>query len=100
MPRRAAGPSRRSPRRRSRQAALTHALTAADAGDDPVGGLVEYGELLGAVLDPAEYPALTEAVWQNAFGAAEGWIDDADFTFGLGLLLDGIETLIAAKSVT
>ena len=32
----------------------------------------------------AEYPALTEAVRQNAFGAAEEWIDDADFTFGLG----------------
>ena len=74
----------------SRQAAPT----AAGTGDGPVGGLVEYG----AVLDPGEYPALTEAVRQNAFGAAEEWIDDADFTFGLGLLLDGIETLIAAKS--
>jgi AcrR family transcriptional regulator len=83
----------------SRQAALAHAMTApaAPAGA-PVSGLVEYGEILGAVLDPSEYPALAEAVQQNAFGAAEEWIDDGDFTFGLGLLLDGIEALIAQKA--
>ena len=80
----------------SRQAALAHAMaaTAAPAGE-PIDGLAEYARILGAVLDPAEYPALAEAVRQNAFGTAEEWIDDADFTFGLGLLLDGIEALIA-----
>jgi AcrR family transcriptional regulator len=80
-----------------RQAAMAHAMTATTAGA-AIGGLVEYGEILGAVLDPAEYPALAEAVQENAFGAAEEWIDDADFTFGLGLLLDGIEALIAVKA--
>ncbi|WP_406673121.1 hypothetical protein WBK31_23145 [Nonomuraea sp. N2-4H] len=29
---------------------------------------------------------------------ATGWIDDADFTFGLDLLLDGLEQLIARRS--
>ena len=37
---------------------------------------------------------LAEAVEQDAFGRAEEWIDDADFTFGFDLLLDGIEALI------
>jgi AcrR family transcriptional regulator len=81
----------------SRQAALAHAMTAAPAGES-IAGLVEYGEILAAVLDPAQHPALAEAVRQNAFGAAEDWIDDADFAFGLGLLLDGIEALIAGKA--
>jgi AcrR family transcriptional regulator len=82
-----------------RQAALAHAMTpaAAPAGE-AIDGLAQYGEILGAVLDPAEYPALAEAVRENAFGAAEEWIDDADFTFGLGLLLDGIQALIARKA--
>ncbi|MDG4758597.1 TetR/AcrR family transcriptional regulator [Micromonospora sp. WMMD710] len=83
----------------SRQAALTHAMTATTGTvSEEVGGLVEYGEILGAVLDPAEFPALADAVRANAFGAAEVWIDDADFTFGLRLLLDGIEALIARKA--
>ncbi|KAB1905981.1 TetR/AcrR family transcriptional regulator C-terminal domain-containing protein [Micromonospora sp. AMSO31t] len=77
----------------ARQAALAHALNSAAAGD-PIAGLTEYGEILGQVLDPDGYPELTEAVRANAFGAAEEWIDDADFTFGLDLLLDGIQALI------
>jgi AcrR family transcriptional regulator len=83
----------------SRQATMAHAMTASTPrAGEAVSGLVEYGEILGAVLDPSEYPVLAEAVHENAFGAAEEWIDDADFTFGLGLLLDGIEALIAAKA--
>jgi AcrR family transcriptional regulator len=83
----------------SRQASLAHALTApATPAGGAVGGLVEYGDILGAVLDPAQYPALAQAVQEQAFGAAAEWIDDAGFTFGLGLLLDGIETLIAGKT--
>jgi len=79
----------------SRQATLTHAMTAsAPAPGETIGGLVEYAEILGAVLDPSEYPMLAEAVEQNAFGTADEWIDDADFMFGLDLLLDGIQALI------
>ncbi|MET8909426.1 TetR/AcrR family transcriptional regulator [Micromonospora sp. NPDC004551] len=77
----------------SQQAALAHALNVAAAGG-PIAGLAEYGDILAEVLDPATYPALTEAVGANAFGAGAEWIDDADFTFGLDLLLDGIQALI------
>jgi AcrR family transcriptional regulator len=80
----------------AQQAALAHAMNANPAtDDDSIAGLAEYGEILGQVLDPDGYPELTAAVRANAFGAAEQWIDDADFTFGLNLLLDGIEALIA-----
>ncbi|MFC0030625.1 TetR/AcrR family transcriptional regulator [Micromonospora chaiyaphumensis] len=77
----------------TRQASLAHALNVAAAGE-PIAGLTEYADILGEVLDPDGYPALTEAVHANAFGVAEEWIDDADFTFGLDLLLDGIQALI------
>lgn len=81
----------------ARQAAMAHALNGAAgrASADELGGLTGYGEILGQVLDPDRYPELTEAVRANAFGGAAEWVDDADFTFGLDLLLDGIEALIA-----
>ena len=81
------------------QATLTHSMTstAAAASDDSIAGLADYGHILGQVLDPEGYPELTAAVRANAFGAAEEWIDDADFTFGLDLLLDGIEALITRR---
>jgi AcrR family transcriptional regulator len=82
----------------ARQAAMVHALTGtAAATDAPVAGLAEYGDILGQVLDPDGYPELTAAVHAKAFGAADEWIDDADFTFGLDLLLDGIQALIARR---
>lgn len=80
------------------QASLTHGMVAAAGGDGSIDGLADYGDILGQVLDPQNYPELTAAVEANAFGAAEEWIDDADFTFGLDLLLDGIEALITRGS--
>ncbi|MET8526579.1 hypothetical protein [Micromonospora sp. NPDC005172] len=50
------------------------------------------------MLDPGDYPELTAAVRANAFGAAEEWIDDSDVAFGIDLLLDGIEALIARSA--
>ncbi|MET8281742.1 hypothetical protein [Micromonospora sp. NPDC005174] len=50
------------------------------------------------MLDPGDYPELTPAVRANAFGAAEEWIDDSDVAFGIDLLLDGIEALIARSA--
>ncbi|MEU0551633.1 TetR/AcrR family transcriptional regulator [Micromonospora sp. NPDC005979] len=80
----------------AQQAALAHALSAGPAAtDDSIAGLAEYGEILGQVLDADAYPELTSAIGASALGVAEEWIDDADFTFGLDLLLDGIEALVA-----
>jgi hypothetical protein len=77
---------------------MVHALTGPPAPtDDAMAGLADYSDILGQVLDPEGYPELTAAVRENAFGAAAEWIDDADFTFGLNLLLDGIQTLITRE---
>ncbi|PZG08967.1 TetR/AcrR family transcriptional regulator [Nonomuraea aridisoli] len=60
-------------------------------------GASDYGEVLAEVLDPEAYPALSVAVRAGAFSGAEGWVEDADFRFGLDLLLDGVEQLIARR---
>ncbi|WP_043638211.1 TetR/AcrR family transcriptional regulator [Nonomuraea candida] len=61
-------------------------------------GAADYGELLAEVLDPERYPALSAAVHGGVFRGAEGWADDADFRFGLDLMLDGVEQLIARRT--
>jgi AcrR family transcriptional regulator len=66
--------------------------------DVEITGLAQYSEILAEVLDAENYPALSAAVHSDGFGDAEEWIDDADFAFGLDLLLDGIETLIARRN--
>ncbi|MEV4564763.1 TetR/AcrR family transcriptional regulator [Nonomuraea sp. NPDC049419] len=63
-----------------------------------VEGADDYGELLAEMLDPATYPALSAAMRGGAMRGAAGWTDDADFAFGLGLLLDGVEQLITRRS--
>jgi AcrR family transcriptional regulator len=78
----------------AQQATLAHALTAVATADDPMAGMAGYGAVLSEVLDPDGYPALTAAVRADGFGRNETWVDDADFIFGLTLLLDGIEALI------
>ncbi|TYB61008.1 TetR/AcrR family transcriptional regulator [Nonomuraea sp. PA05] len=67
----------------------------AEAG---IEGAFDYGEVLVDLLDPAAYPALSAAVRGGAFRGAEGWIHDEDFRFGLDLLLDGVEQLIARRA--
>ncbi|GIF00607.1 TetR/AcrR family transcriptional regulator [Paractinoplanes rishiriensis] len=83
----------------AQQATLAHALTTttASTGDDPMAGMAGYSAVLTEVLDPNGYPALTAAVQANGFGRNDQWIDDADFTFGLTLLLDGVEALISRQ---
>ncbi|MDA3626793.1 TetR/AcrR family transcriptional regulator C-terminal domain-containing protein [Saccharopolyspora sp. WRP15-2] len=60
-------------------------------------GPAGYAETLAEVLDDRGHPALFAAVHAGAFGQAEQWVDDADFTFGLDLLLDGIQALITRR---
>jgi AcrR family transcriptional regulator len=78
------------------QAAFTLQLNS-DPGTDP-SGPGEYASILAQVLDPRTHPALSRAVGEGAFGDATQWIDDTDFTFGLNLLLDGVEALINDRS--
>lgn len=80
------------------QAVLVHSMSTAQAtSESTVAGLAEYGAILSQVLDPENYPELTAAVQTGAFGDAENWIDDADFTSGLNLLLDGIDALVSRR---
>ena len=82
------------------QATLAHSLNLgrAAAAEHDVTGAASYARMLASLLDPEEYPALSAAVAADAFGSAEEWIDDADFRFGLDLLLDGVETLVARRA--
>jgi AcrR family transcriptional regulator len=68
-------------------------------GDAGVAGMAEYSEVLAEVIDPEGYPELFAAIHANAFGDAAEWVGDDDFTFGLDLLLDGVETLIARRTM-
>jgi AcrR family transcriptional regulator len=81
-------------------ATLTYGMSAESGGpvEGRIGGAADYGEVLAEVLDPLSYPALAAAVRSGVFGGAEGWMEDADFLFGLNLLLDGIEALNARRS--
>jgi AcrR family transcriptional regulator len=74
------------------QATLMLQLTSGEAG-----GLREYANVLAQVLDTGSYPALSRAVAEGAFGEADEWIEDADFVFGLDLLLDGVEKLVERR---
>ncbi|MGP3930905.1 TetR/AcrR family transcriptional regulator [Nonomuraea sp. KM88] len=83
--------------------ALTDAALVATSGepqaDGPgVEGAEDYGEALAGLLDAGTYPALSAAVRAGALRGAEGWVDDSDFRFGLELLLDGVEALIARRA--
>jgi AcrR family transcriptional regulator len=81
------------------QAGLTLSLSPANAAtnSEALTGGGHYGAVLAAVLDDKRLPALAAAVRGNAFGDSAIWVDDSDFTFGLELLLDGIEALIARR---
>jgi AcrR family transcriptional regulator len=82
------------------QAALAHGMSSdpETPGDAAIAGLAEYGEVLAEVLDTESYPALSAVVHADGFGDAEDWVEDADFAFGLDLLLDGIEALITRRN--
>jgi AcrR family transcriptional regulator len=59
--------------------------------------MVNYGRILGAVTDPADFPALHEILAADIFEPDREMADD-DFVFGLARLLDGFEALIGSRS--
>jgi AcrR family transcriptional regulator len=62
-----------------------------------------YGELLRRLVDPRRLPALSAVVAAGVFDQ-DDLLDeadqDADFAFGLGLYLDGVEAFIARRTGT
>ncbi|MEV0235279.1 TetR/AcrR family transcriptional regulator [Nonomuraea sp. NPDC050786] len=81
--------------------ALTSATTIAGMLEpepgDPVVHPSDYGAMLVEVVEPHAYPALSAALRSGLPGEADGWTEDGDFRFGLDLLLDGVEALIARR---
>ncbi|MEV0618432.1 TetR/AcrR family transcriptional regulator [Nonomuraea sp. NPDC050404] len=78
-------------------ASLAHSLRGG-ADETGMAGPGDYGVILTRLADPAHYPGLSAALGAGAFGGAQEWVEDADFGFGLGLLLDGIEALITRRA--
>jgi AcrR family transcriptional regulator len=80
-------------------ALLTSQIDAAVTGGDPAAAEVlrNYGKILGALTDPADFPALHEVLAANVFDPAEEVPDD-DFVFGLARLLDGVRVLIDSRT--
>jgi AcrR family transcriptional regulator len=54
-----------------------------------------FGELLQTVADPGRFPALLGAVAGGAFASGEPF---PNFEFGLRLILDGVEALVARSA--
>ncbi|MEU8104119.1 TetR/AcrR family transcriptional regulator [Nonomuraea muscovyensis] len=81
-------------------ATLVHTMMIGDPRLDDAGitGAADYGEVLAEVLDPEAYPALSAMMRAGLLRTSEGWTADSDFLFGLDLLLDGVEALIARRA--
>lgn len=58
--------------------------------------MANYGTILGALTDPADFPALHEILAAEIFEPEQEMQDD-DFVFGLARLLDGFEALISSR---
>ncbi|NED94263.1 TetR/AcrR family transcriptional regulator [Phytoactinopolyspora alkaliphila] len=77
---------------------LEHSLTqaASKTGVEPDAWDPLYGEMLAKVIDPVEFPALTEVLQSGIFsGPADSPPDE--IAFGLEVILDGVEALIARR---
>jgi AcrR family transcriptional regulator len=80
-------------------ATLSSQIDAALAAGDPtaVEVLTNYGAILTALTDPADFPALHEVLAAEVFDPADELPDD-DFVFGLARLMDGFEVLIDSRA--
>ena len=66
---------------------------------DPDSPQSAYLQLIGALIDPASFPRLA-AAGPEALGDDDEDFFDEEFAYGLGLLLDGIEALVARSDHT
>jgi AcrR family transcriptional regulator len=83
------------------QVALGASLAAAATTDpDAVALMRDYSRVLARVADPVRFPALAAAVAAGAFDDDDTAGDeglDAEFSFGLERILDGIEVLVRER---
>jgi len=81
-------------------ATLSSDLVAAAADGMPAHVNLNYGAIVGKLITPAAFPALTKAITAGVFEDAEETTDEfleQDFDFGLATLLDGVEVLVRKR---
>jgi AcrR family transcriptional regulator len=66
------------------------------SGLSPAEWMASYPRMLGKLTDPQRFPALSAFIAAGVFEADDG--PDDEFIFGLDRILDGIETLIQART--
>ncbi|MEV5694056.1 TetR/AcrR family transcriptional regulator [Micromonospora globbae] len=66
------------------------------AGREPGAVMPAYARLVARLADPARFPALHAVLASGALDSDDD--PDDEFTFGLDRLLDGVETLVRART--
>lgn len=79
------------------QILIGQAAAERDTGIDPTQWGPIYARLLRSVIDEASHPALSAVVAAGVFDLPQQ-APEEDFSFGLELLLNGVEQLIAARA--
>ncbi|MFJ8577239.1 TetR/AcrR family transcriptional regulator [Micromonospora sp. NPDC093277] len=72
------------------------AMAAGQAADDRKP--VDYGQALTHLADPRNFPAITAAIAAGAIDHDATYDPDAEFTFGLDRVLDGIAALVDRRT--
>jgi AcrR family transcriptional regulator len=68
---------------------------AAGAGSTVAEAMSSYGRLLSRLVDPVRFPAISAAIASGIFEQSDE--SDADFTFGLERILDGVDALVRQR---
>jgi AcrR family transcriptional regulator len=68
------------------------------SGSDPQAASSSYGRLLAKLTDAERFPALHTLLASGLFDQEAPEDPDAEFTFGLERVLDGIDALVRARS--
>jgi AcrR family transcriptional regulator len=70
---------------------------AAGADSTVADAMSSYGKLLSRLIDPIRFPALSAVIASGIFDQREESDADADFTFGLERILDGVDALVRQR---
>jgi AcrR family transcriptional regulator len=68
---------------------------AAGAGSTVANATSSYGRLLSGLIDPQHFPAISAVIAAGVFDQTDN--PDADFTFGLERILDGVAALVRQR---
>jgi AcrR family transcriptional regulator len=76
------------------EAQVAEAVRAARTTDQQA--MLDYSQILGALLDGQRFPELSKVIASGVLSQADPW--DEEFAFGLDRILDGIAALVDAQS--